>query len=140
MTAMLGLNVDMKSRAVPIGEAAARHGLATHVLRHWEAMGLLAPGRVVGDRRRYDDEDLYRIALIVRAKQAGLSLDDIRAIIVDGDPDHRHEVIDRRRAELVRRIEQAQSALALLNCAADCRHEDLTACPNLRAHLEAGPG
>ncbi|WXK67305.1 MerR family DNA-binding transcriptional regulator [Nonomuraea sp. N2-4H] len=26
-----------------IGEVAARFGLAPHVLRHWEAMGLLSP-------------------------------------------------------------------------------------------------
>lgn len=26
-----------------IGELAARFGLSTHVLRHWEAVGLLAP-------------------------------------------------------------------------------------------------
>ena len=34
-----------------IGELAARFGLATHVLRHWEAVGLLGPerrGRTVG--------------------------------------------------------------------------------------------
>ncbi|MZG18734.1 MerR family DNA-binding transcriptional regulator, partial [Streptomyces sp. SID5914] len=28
-----------------IGALAARFGLAAHVLRHWEAMGLLHPGR-----------------------------------------------------------------------------------------------
>jgi DNA-binding transcriptional MerR regulator len=137
---MLGLNVGMKSSGVPIGEAAARHGLPTHVLRHWEAMGLLAPGRVVGDRRRYDDADLHRIAVVVRAKRAGLSLDDIRVILTEGDVDQRRQIVERHRAELLRRIAEAQSALALLECAAGCRHEDLISCPHLRAHLEAGPG
>ncbi|MEV4460634.1 MerR family DNA-binding transcriptional regulator [Microbispora sp. NPDC049633] len=44
-------NVGMKSSAtIGIGEAAARFGLATHVLRHWEYVGLLTPSRVAGDR------------------------------------------------------------------------------------------
>ncbi|WP_414938151.1 MerR family transcriptional regulator [Amycolatopsis sp. cmx-11-51] len=60
-----------------VGEVARRFGLATHVLRHWESVGLLKPARA-GDRRRYDDKDLYRIAVIVRSKEAGLSLDGIR--------------------------------------------------------------
>jgi hypothetical protein len=35
-----------------IGELAARFGLATHVLRHWETKGLLSPARRVAGRRR----------------------------------------------------------------------------------------
>ncbi|UBU16404.1 MerR family transcriptional regulator [Nonomuraea gerenzanensis] len=45
-----------------IGDVAAQFGLAPHVLRHREAMGLLAPARAEGDRRRYSRDDLYRIA------------------------------------------------------------------------------
>ncbi len=33
----------MKSSPWTIGELAARFGLATHVLRHWEDVGLLTP-------------------------------------------------------------------------------------------------
>jgi DNA-binding transcriptional MerR regulator len=36
-----------------IGELAGRFGLATHVLRHWEAAGLLIPAARVGGRRQY---------------------------------------------------------------------------------------
>ncbi|MEU7915795.1 MerR family transcriptional regulator [Microbispora bryophytorum] len=62
-----GLNVDMKSSAtIGIGEAAARFGLATHVLRHWESVGLLTPARVAGDRRRYGPGDLFRVAVLER--------------------------------------------------------------------------
>jgi MerR family copper efflux transcriptional regulator len=47
MPTIVRLNVGMKS----IGEVAARFGLPAHVLRHWEAQGLLTPARH-GDRRR----------------------------------------------------------------------------------------
>ncbi|WP_375546893.1 MerR family transcriptional regulator [Streptomyces gossypii] len=33
-----------------IGALAARFGVATHVLRHWESKGLLHPGRDAGGR------------------------------------------------------------------------------------------
>ncbi|WP_236700641.1 helix-turn-helix domain-containing protein [Allosalinactinospora lopnorensis] len=45
-----------------IGEIAGRFGLATHVLRHWEAAGVLRPARRVNGRRRYDPEHLAQVA------------------------------------------------------------------------------
>src|SRR5262249_30579296 len=60
------VNVHMKSSGeLTIGELANRFGLATHVLRHWESMGLLVPGRDRGGQRRYGDGDLARVALIL---------------------------------------------------------------------------
>jgi MerR family transcriptional regulator, copper efflux regulator len=73
------LNADMKSSRddaeMTIGEIAQRFGLPTHVLRHWESVGLLAPTRAVAGRRRYDRDHLYRVAVILRAKEAGFGLD-----------------------------------------------------------------
>ena len=62
-----------------IGELAERFGLETHVLRHWEAEGLLDPERDSGGRRRYRESDAYRVAPIVASKAAGMRLDQIRA-------------------------------------------------------------
>lgn len=130
------LNVDMKSSAtMSIGDIAARFGLATHVLRHWEAMGLLTPARIGGDRRRYGTEDLYRVAAILRAKEAGFSLDDVREMITASDPAERRAVLVRQRAELARRIAEAQVSLELIDCALDCDHEDLSSCPHFQAIL-----
>jgi hypothetical protein len=39
----MNTNSSSLSEEMTIGELAARFGLATHVLRHWEAMGLLTP-------------------------------------------------------------------------------------------------
>ena len=49
-------NSSTPSEEMTIGELAARFGLATHVLRHWEAMGLLTPAARVNGRRRYRQE------------------------------------------------------------------------------------
>jgi MerR family copper efflux transcriptional regulator len=137
MRTSLRLNVDMKSTGEPdsmsIGEIAARFGLATHVLRHWESVGLLAPPRAVAGRRRYSADHLYRIAVILRAKEAGFGLDDIREMFAAPGPEQRTEVLRRRRAELARRIAEAQASLELIDCALTCDHDDFTSCPHFQA-------
>ena len=66
----------MKSSGEPIGEAAARFGLDTHVLRYWEDEGLLRPARDGAGRRLFAEDDVVRVAVILRNKAAGMSLDD----------------------------------------------------------------
>lgn len=133
---MLRLNVDMKStlELASIGEAASRFGLATHVLRHWETQGLLDPVRASG-QRRYGSRELHRIATIVRAKQAGLSLDRIEAMMNTGDVRARREVLGRQRDELRAAIAAAESAVEMIDRAMDCEHDDFTACPHYRAAM-----
>jgi MerR family copper efflux transcriptional regulator len=130
MTPIVRLNVDMKS----IGEVAAHFGLPTHVLRHWESAGLLTPTRD-GDRRRYTDADLYRVASILMAKEAGFGLADIRAMLAAPSASVRHEVLARHHRALTDRIAQAQAALSMLAGALDCPHDDVMACPHFQAHL-----
>ncbi|MFI0084627.1 MerR family transcriptional regulator [Streptomyces bobili] len=115
-----------------IGALAERFGLATHVLRHWEAMGLLAPVRDAAGRRRYGAADLTRVAVILRAKEAGLSLDTIRCLASTADPATRRDIL-RSEAEALRsRIAAAQYSLGLIDCALDCDHEDFTQCAHFR--------
>lgn len=131
---MLRLNVDVKSNAtMSIGEVADHFGLATHVLRHWEAMGLLAPARASGGRRRYGHGDLHRVAAILLGKEAGLALTDIRGLMAATDREDRRAIQRRYRDELVRRIEQLQAALAFVEGGLACPHENLADCPNYQA-------
>jgi DNA-binding transcriptional MerR regulator len=130
MPPIVRLNVDMKS----IGEVAAHFGLPTHVLRHWESAGLLTPARD-GDRRRYTEADLYRVASILIAKDAGFGLADIRAMMTATTAPARHEVMARHREALTQRIAQAQAALSMLEGALNCPHDDLMTCPHFQAHL-----
>ncbi|WP_431906575.1 MerR family transcriptional regulator [Nonomuraea jabiensis] len=118
-----------------IGEIAERFGLATHVLRHWEAMGLITPARIGGARRRYGLDDLYRVAVILRGKEAGFSLEEIHEMMATSDATKRRAVLLRRREELARRIAEAQASLELIDCALDCDHEDLAGCPHFQARV-----
>lgn len=132
---MVGLNVNMKSSPMTIGEVADHFGLPAHVLRHWESVGLLRPARVTGGRRRYTRDDLFRVASILRAKQAGLSLPDIRAFLAAGDPAVRKDVLRRNHGALRARMAALQSALDLLEAGLNCSHEDISTCPNYRNRL-----
>ncbi len=59
----LRVPVDMNLNVLSIGEIADRFGLATHVLRHWEDVGLPNPIRNVpdgGDSASSDSHDTRR--------------------------------------------------------------------------------
>ncbi|WP_084337645.1 MerR family transcriptional regulator [Actinomadura oligospora] len=116
-----------------IGEVAARFGLPTHVLRYWEAEGLLKPARA-GDRRRYSDADLHRVAAILISKEAGFELADIRTMLAARSATSRREVTERHRERLLERIARAQAALDLLD--GDCPHDDIMTCPRFQGLLD----
>jgi MerR family transcriptional regulator, copper efflux regulator len=141
MDPTLPFHVDMKSSVeqaeMTIGELADRFGLATHVLRHWEAVGLLTPARRVNGRRRYDRDALARIALIQLCKELGFELEQIRAMLDATDPVARKEVLARHDAELERRIESATAARELIAHGLSCPAPDFNECPNFLAGLEA---
>lgn len=124
----------MKSsaRRWTVGELAATFGLATHVLRHWEDVGLLLPDRDGAGRRVYGEADLYRVAVIVRSKSAGMSLEQV-AVLLDADAPDRHRVLsahieqlDRRMAEMALHREMTEHALR-------CKAHDIATCPRFAA-------
>ncbi|NYF17950.1 DNA-binding transcriptional MerR regulator [Microbacterium sp. AK009] len=121
----------MKSSGLPIGDAATRFSLPTHVLRHWEDAGLLAPARDGGGRRRYSDDDLVRIAVILRSKAAGMSLDQIRVLLDDQAPE-RHRVLEAHLADLAERVAEMERSRLMTEHALRCQAHDITACPRFR--------
>ncbi|MEY2420995.1 MAG: hypothetical protein QOI95_1062 [Acidimicrobiaceae bacterium] len=65
-----------------ISELARRTGFAASTLRYYESVGLLPdPDRTSAGYRVYDDTALERLGFIARAKQMGLSLDDIAELV-----------------------------------------------------------
>ena len=122
----------MKSSSISIGEAAARFGLDTHVLRHWEDVGLLRPQRDAAGRRRYVDPDLVRIAVILRSKDAGMSLEQI-GVLLDEQAPSRHRVLEEHIGELERRMAEMRRSREMTLHALNCRSHDITTCPRFRA-------
>ncbi|GAA0946955.1 MerR family transcriptional regulator [Pseudonocardia zijingensis] len=120
-----------------IGELAERFGLATHVLRHWEAVGLLTPARRVNGRRRYGRDALARVVFIQQFKELGFGLEQIRAMLTTTDPAARKQVLAQHDAELERRIEAATAARELIGHGLRCPAPDFVECPKFLAGLEA---
>ncbi|MFD0634068.1 MerR family transcriptional regulator [Catenulispora yoronensis] len=125
----------MKSSPLTIGQVADHFGLPTHVLRHWESVGLLTPARAEADRRRYSPDDLVRIATIVALKRADMSLPDIGAFLDTLHTPARKEVLRRNQTELRAKMAALQSALDLVEAGLKCTHQDIATCPTYRAQL-----
>jgi DNA-binding transcriptional MerR regulator len=118
-----------------IGEVARRFGLETHVLRHWEDVGLLLPERDGAGRRRYGRGDVVRIAVVIRSKLAGMSLDQIAVLLDSGAPD-RHRILQDHIADLDRRMADMQHARDMAVHAYECRAHDVATCPRFREHVD----
>jgi len=131
------LNVHMKSSGgSTIGDVAHRFGLAPHVLRHWESMGLLAPDRDSGGQRRYGEADVERVALILMGKEAGFSLRELRTLLGTDNPMDHPELLRRHIAALDDRIARATAAKELIEHALSCPLP-FRECPHARERIAA---
>jgi DNA-binding transcriptional MerR regulator len=120
-----------------IGELAARFGLATHVLRHWEERGLLSPARRVAGRRVYGPAHVTRVAEILLGKDAGFSLEQLRELFTAPDPIRRREVLRGQLAQVRARMARLALSQTLLEHASRCRHPDYQSCPHFQAMVLA---
>jgi DNA-binding transcriptional MerR regulator len=126
----------------PVGKLAERFSLPTHVLRYWEEQGLLHPYRDAAGRRRYREDDAYRVATIISSKAAGMSLEQIRSLL-DGGAEDRRQILTAHLRDLEARMKEMQRSRQLTEHALECRAHDIATCPNFRAHvadLVAGGG
>ncbi|WP_035883222.1 MerR family transcriptional regulator [Cupriavidus metallidurans] len=83
-----------------IGELARLSGVAASRIRFYEASGLLQPAqRQANGYREYAPETLTRLEIILRAQNAGFSLDEIRAIL----PTHLNDWPREKLIEVLRR-------------------------------------
>lgn len=71
-TLRIDISVKVKEVRVRIGELAARTGVSARMLRHYEAQGLLAPGRGENDYRRYDETHVERATRVAGLVRAGI--------------------------------------------------------------------
>lgn len=143
----------MKASAAPtdvtwsVGELAERVGVATHVLRHWEDVGLLSPARDPSGYRRYSRDDLVRVLTIRSSKVAGMGLDQIRALL-DVDAAARHSVLEDHLARLEEQRRELERSRLMTEHALRCRAHDVAQCPRFVSYVEdlvegvvrSGPG
>ena len=126
------LHVNMKANEQQttwtVGELAARFDLPTNVLRHWESIGLLAPDRDASGYRRYGRDDLVRVAVIVRNKSAGMSLEQI-GVLIDGESEGRQQVLEAHLRDLDERTRAIERSREMTEHALRCQAHDIVSCP-----------
>jgi DNA-binding transcriptional MerR regulator len=120
------------ARTWTIADLAEEYDVTHRTIRHYEDRGLLSPERR-GTVRVFHNRDRVRLALILRGRRLGFSLDEI-ATIVDmyddqpgeaGQLQYLLEQIEVRRADLEQRRRDLEQTLAeLAEVEARCR-EDL---------------
>jgi len=115
-----------------IGDAAATLAVATHVLRHWEDVGLLRPRQLSSGHRAYDDQTIGQARMIQICQRAGLSLAEIKELGI-GDRGDRIALIDSKRAQIAEQVSSLRLADNFLAHIAHCEHPVISECPECSA-------
>ena len=120
-----------------IGEVARRAGVATSTVRYYERRGLLAADARRSGQRRYRASSLRTLVFIGMLQDAGLSLDDIAAVLDAEDIGEWKGVAEQRLAVLDAEIERLQHAAMYLRGALGCRFDHpLTECRVMGAEID----
>ncbi|MFJ4567889.1 MerR family transcriptional regulator [Streptomyces caelestis] len=112
-----------------IGEAAARLGVDTHVLRHWEQVGALTVGRDANGYRIYDDDALEQARTVLKLRRVGLSLPEVTAAMAPKKSEAQR-VVRAKIAALENEVISRQQAIVFLQHTVECRHRYLDECPD----------
>ena len=77
--------VNTTPKTYHIGDIAKELDLSQRTIRYYEELGFLKPTRSDGGFRNYTEKDVELLRTVVRFKDLGLSLDDVRALILPGN-------------------------------------------------------
>ena len=124
----------MPDQLLTIGELARRTGRRASSIRYYEQIGLLPePGRV-GGQRRYQLDSVRTLAVIDTAQRAGLSLDEIKALLGAGQGsrdaiEELRSIAARKVPQVTAMIERAVLVRNWLEQASRCECPTLEECP-----------
>jgi MerR family redox-sensitive transcriptional activator SoxR len=119
--------------SMTIGAVAALTGKRPSSIRYYEQIGLLPPPDRVGGRRVYSQDTVRTLAVIETGQRAGLSLDEIKALLSasPGDPaaiESLREVAARKLPQVNELIDRSQIVRGWLESAARCECPSLEEC------------
>lgn len=131
--------------SIPIGQLAQRTGCNIETIRYYERAGLLPVPRRNGRFRRYDREDVRRLAFVRRARGLGLTLDEVRSLLglAAGGEDvcgEAREIAVTHLADVRTKIADLQAMeRALADAVCQCGAGEAPGCPLISALKEQGP-
>jgi MerR family transcriptional regulator, redox-sensitive transcriptional activator SoxR len=117
-----------------IGAVAALSGRRPSSIRYYEQIGLLPPAARVSGRRVYGPDTVRTLAVIETGQRAGLTLDEIGALLSATADDQAaierlREVAIRKLPQVKELIERTEIVRDWLEAAARCECPSLDACP-----------
>ena len=103
-----------------IGEFSRETGLGIYTLRYYEHEGLLLPERTAANRRCYSERDVAWAAFILRLKETGMPIREIRryaALRAEGADtlSARMEMLIEHRANLAAEVERLHTHMEALD-------------------------
>ncbi|QLQ03644.1 MAG: helix-turn-helix domain-containing protein [Thiobacillus sp.] len=121
-----------------IAEVAKHTGVPASTLRYYEKQGLIASVGRQGMRRRFAPGVLDQLALISLGQAAGLSLDDIRSMLLpNGHPSIDRQMLADKADEIDALIKRLRAVSRGLRHAAACPAPSHAECPSFQKLLKA---
>ncbi len=118
-----------------IGQAAERSGLSAKTIRYYEDIGLVVPGRQVGNQyRRYSAADVEQLRFLHHARAVGFGLDECRQLLeLYRDPSRQCAQVKHLVVEKIHHLDQQLAALnamrqTLSHMAEACAGDDSPQC------------
>ena len=117
-----------------IGAVAALAGKRASSIRYYEQIGLLPPAVRVSGRRVYGADTVRTLAVIETGQRAGLTLDEIKALL-SASPDDQaaierlREVATRKLPQIEALMERSEIVRGWLESAVRCECPSLVQCP-----------
>ena len=122
------------NKRMKIGELAKATGLTTKTIRYYELNRLLEePERTESGYRMYGEQDVERLEFVKKAKRIGLSLEEIREVLVLHEDSqapclHVLALLDRKLEQvedIIRELEEFRRELMRLRVESQVRLEQL---------------
>ena len=122
-----------------IAEVARRSGVAASTLRYYERRGLIAPlAREGAGRRRYPPGVMNQLALIALGQAAGLSLDEIRTMVLpNGEASVDRGLLASKADAIDAQVLRLRAVSRGLRHAAACPAPSHAQCPTFQRLLKA---
>ena len=123
----------MPDELLTIGELARRTARRPSSIRYYEEIGVLPEPVRVGGRRRYPEETVRTLTVVDTAQRAGLTLEEIRALLTVAPDDaaateELRRIAERKLPELEATIERAVLVRRWLEAASRCECPSLDEC------------
>lgn len=100
-----------------IGEASAASGVSAKMIRHYEALGLVAPARRMNNYRAYGPKEVAQLQLVSFARELNMPLPEVRQLLRVWDLSGEQQTD--ATMEQIRKLEPKINAMANINWALD---------------------